>query len=360
RSQVLPPHTKRPLTARSRDRQLAALDRIGCPGAENVGRRGRMNWLGRLFHGERMDEQLDKELRFHLDQQIAELVAAGLSPDEARRQANLAFGGTAQVQEMCREARGTRWLEDLLQDFRYSCRLLWKRPGFATAAVLTLALGIGASTAIFSAVNPVLFKSLPYPDAGRLMMISERMPSDGRRLPSFGAYRGLSEGSRSFAALAVMKTWQPAITGSSEPERLQGQSVSADYLRILGVPPILGQDFSAADDRLNGPKNAILSYGLWQRRFAADSAIIGRQVTLDDDKYTVIGVMPRGFVNALDPAVELWTLLQYDLSQGRAWGHHLRMIGRLQPGVGREQAWHEFDGVLSSVAQKYAAGFATA
>src|SRR5262249_11122894 len=123
RSQVLPPHTKRPLTARSRDRQLAALDRIGCPGAENVGRRRQMNWLGRLFHGERMDEQLDKELRFHLDQQIAELVAAGLSPDEARRQANLAFGGTAQVQEMCREARGTRWLEDLLQDFRYSCRL---------------------------------------------------------------------------------------------------------------------------------------------------------------------------------------------------------------------------------------------
>src|SRR5437764_12844325 len=130
-----------------------------------------MTWWQRLWRRTKMEEQLEKELRFHLDQQASELIARGHSPNEARRQARLALGGPEQVKENCRDARGTRWLEDLLQDFRYALRSLRKKPGFAIVSVLTLALGVGASTAIFSTVNPILFESLPYPHAGRIVML---------------------------------------------------------------------------------------------------------------------------------------------------------------------------------------------
>jgi putative ABC transport system permease protein len=319
-----------------------------------------MNWWNRLWRGKQMDVQLDKELRFHVEQQISELVARGVPLDEARRQANLEFGGPTQVAEECRDARGTRWLQDFAQDLRYGFRTLRNKPGFSFAAIATLALGIGASTAIFSAVNPVLFKPLPYPGASKIMTIWERVAEDSGRLPSFGTYHGVAERTHSFSSIAVMKTWQPTMTTTGEPERLQGQSVSADYFRVLGVAPFLGQDFNAADDRPHGTLVAILSYGLWQRRFAGDRSIIGSQITLDEDRFTVVGVMPQSFTNSLDPAAELWTLLQYDISQGRAWGHHLRMVGRLQAGVNRDQARHELDAALQSVGQIYSTGFATA
>ena len=318
-----------------------------------------MNWWSRLLHGRRMDEELNKELRFHLDQQIADLIARGVAPDEARRQAQLAFGGSTQVAEDCREARGTRWLLDMVQDLRFGLRSLLNKPGFAIAGVATLALGIGSSTAIFSAVNPVLFKPLPYPDSGRIMMIAETKDSNRGYLPCFGTYRGLADRTQAFAALAVMKTWQPTMTTTGEPELLQGQSVSADYFRVLGIAPFIGQNFNPSDDHMHGPQVTVLSYGFWQRRFGGDRTIVGQQITLDEDKYTVIGVMPRSFTNALDPSAELWTLLQYDISQGRAWGHHLRMVGRLQPGISRDQSQHELRATLKTVAQVYAPGFAT-
>ena len=180
-------------------------------------------------------------------------------------------------------------------------RRLRSNPGFAAVSVLTLALGIGASTAIFSAVNPILFEPLPYPHAGRIMMIWD-LGVDGSRLDvTFGTYRELAERSRSFDAIAVMKPWQPTMTGRAEPERLDGQRVSASYFRALGVSPVLGRDFQASDDRLNGPNVVILSDALWRRRFGGDRTIVGRQITLDDNSYTVIGVMPSAFENVLAP-----------------------------------------------------------
>jgi hypothetical protein len=137
-----------------------------------------------------------------------------------------------------------------------------------------------------------------------------------------------------------MKAWQPTLTGRAEPERLDGQSVSASYFRVLGAPPAIGRGFDASDDRPNGSRVAILSDGLWRRRFGGDATIIGRQITLDDASYTVVGVMPSAFENVLSPSAEVWTLLQYDPSlplQGSEWGHHLRMVGRLRPGVGMDQ-----------------------
>lgn len=240
-----------------------------------------------------------------------------------------------------------------LQDIRYGIRMLLKKPGFTSIAVVTLALGIGASTAIFSAVNPILFEPLPYPNASRLMMIWETR-IDGGQSPgnAFGTYRALVEQNRSFDEIAAMKLWQPTMTSAAEPERLEGQRVSASYFHVLGVAPTLGRDFQPSDDQLNGPRVAILSAGLWRRRFNSDSNIIGRQVRLDDDSYTVIGVMPNAFENVLAPAAELWAPLQYDMSQGRAWGHHLRIMGRLWPGVTRDQAKSEIDVISHALVQE--------
>jgi predicted permease len=230
--------------------------------------------------------------------------------------------------------------------------MLAKKPGFTLIAVLTLALGVGTSTAIFSAVNPVLFEPLPYPRADRLAVISE-VNADGSRNPgTFGMYRGLAERNHSFEALAVLRRWQPTMTGTGEPERFDGQRVSASYFRVLGVAPALGRDFHAGDDQLRGPDVVVISDGLWRRRFGGDPSIVGRQVALDDRPYTVVGVMPGGFENVLAPAAELWAPLQYDLSLATAWGHHLRTVGRLRPGVSLDQATQEIDAIGQAVLEE--------
>ncbi len=296
-----------------------------------------------LTHRSIADQDVADEVQHYLDQATAAHVARGLSRDEALRAARLELGSVTSVKE---QVRGYGWenlVETLLADLRYAARRLRAAPGFTAVTVLTLALGIGATTAIFSAVNPILFQPLPYPQAGRIVMIWD-IGSDGSRVEgTFGTYRELVTRSRSFDAIALMKSWQPAMQGAAEPERLDGQRVSASYFRVLGVPPALGQDFQGSDDRLGSPNVVILSDALWRRRFGRDRAIIGHPITLDGDSYIVVGVMPRGFENVLAPSAELWTPLQYDMSQGRAWGHHLRTVGRLRPGVGTDQAGRELD-----------------
>ena len=160
---------------------------------------------------------------------------------------------------------------------------------------------------------------------------------------TFGTYRELLERSRSFDSMAVMRVWQPTLSGQAQPERFDGQRVSASYFRTLGVSPAIGTDFQESDDRPNGPTVVIISDRLWRQRFNEDAAILGQKVTLDSRLYTVIGVMPRAFENVLAPAAELWTLLQYDpslLPDSREWGHHLRMVGRLRSGADpRRPGW---------------------
>jgi len=242
-----------------------------------------------------------------------------------------------------------RWEDEMFQDLRYGCRMLLKRPGFTLTAIFTLSLGVGASTAIFSAVNPILFESLPYQEARQMMMIWDHGPDGTRQEVTFGTYREIAQRSRSFESVTVMKSWQPTITGQSEPERLEGQRVSASYFHVLRVGPTLGRSFDDRDDRPNGSKVAILSDTLWRRRFGADPGILGRLISLDDDTYTVVGVMPNSFENVLAPSADLWTLLQYDPSlptfESREWGHHLRMIGRLRSGIGRDEASREIDAI---------------
>src|SRR5215213_1612615 len=230
--------------------------------------------LAGLAGRDERDRELAEELETHLQMQTEENLRAGMSPQEARRRALVKLGGAAQAREECRRRRGLPVLEDLWHDLRYSMRTLRNQPGFTLVAVLTLALGIGASTTIFSAVNPILFEPLPYPQAGRLVMVVETF-DDGSRIPgTFGMYRGLAERSRSFDALTVYKTWQPSMSGSDHPERFEGQRVSAEYFRVLGIGPALGRDFQADDDRTGGPGVVIISDALWRRRFGGDPTIV--------------------------------------------------------------------------------------
>jgi len=239
-------------------------------------------------------------------------------------------------------------MSGLVQDVRYALRQLRKTPGFACTAIVILALGIGGTTAIFSTINPILFEPLPYPEARRIVMIWYA-GEDGPRIPqTFHTYRELAERSRSLEAIAVLKPWQPALTGADHPERFDGQRVSANYFHALGVAPALGRDFEPSDDVYNGPKVVMLGNRLWQRTFAGDRSIIGSQVRLDDDNYTVIGVMPRMFDNVLAASAEVWAPLQYDPGniasrQTREWGHHLRVVARLRAGVNISKARSDLD-----------------
>jgi putative ABC transport system permease protein len=228
-------------------------------------------------------------------------------------------------------------MNSLIQDLGYAVRTLRKSLGFTVVAVFTLALGIGASTAIFSAVNPILFEPLPYPHAGRLMMVWDIFQGE-RSDVTFHTYREIEARSYSLDSLAAYETWQPTMTSSAEPERFDGQSVSWRFFRVLSVAPALGRDFTEADNALHGPKVAVVSDTLWRRRFAADRAIVGREITLDGDLYTIIGVMPRSFEDVLAPSTEIWSAMQYDPAhiadfQTTEWGHHLRLLGRLRPGA---------------------------
>ena len=330
---------------------------------ETLSRLLRRLWL--LLGRQEFNDDLAEEMSFHRAQVEKQLQSEGMTSEAARLAAARRFGNEMRLKERSQEAVEFHF-ETVLQDLRCGIRQLRKNPGFATTAILILGLGIGATTAIFSALNPILFKSLPYPHPERLVTIFERKDG-GSRLPSFGTFSALSEQNRSFEAMAVMKPWRPAMVGIGEPEFFEGQRVSVSYFSSLGVLPALGRDFQIADDQIHGPNVLILSDRLWHRRFAADPDIIGRAITLETSRdfdatssYTVIGVMPAGFENVLASSAELWAPLQYDSSlppDGKEWGHHLNMIARLKPGVSKQQASSELDELLPPFARVHAKGF---
>jgi len=316
--------------------------------------------IANLFSRSRVEREIDDELHAHIEMRMEDNLAAGMSPEDARRDALLRFGNPAVMKERAAGADAALGLDSIWADVRFALRQLGRSPGFAWTSILILALGIGACTAIFSAVKPILIDPLPYPRAKKIMMIWEMRGAGGPMDVTFGTFHGVAERSRSFATIAVMKPWQPTMVATDSPERFEGQRVSADYFRTLGISALLGRDFDASDDRFQGPNLVILSDGLWRRRFAGDRSIVGQQVRLDDNLYTVVGVMPRSFENVLAPSAELWAPLQYDPSlpaDGREWGHHLRMVGRLREGVSREQAGSELDVILHTLAQINAKGY---
>jgi putative ABC transport system permease protein len=289
------------------------------------------------------DRDADEEIRHFLDESAAELESRGVGAADARRAARAAWGHPIAVRE---QVRGSGWehiVATAAADVRHGIRRLRRTPGFTLVAVSTLALGIGASTAIFSAINPILLASLPYPGAARVAAVLENGRAD---LGTFGMYRTIVTRTRAFESVAVVRRWRPAMTGVDAPERLEGQRVTASYFDVLGVAPAIGRGFTAEDDRFQGQKVVVLGDAVWRRRFAGDPSIVGRTIRLDDSPYLVIGVMPAGFENVVAPAAQVWTALQYDPalpSNGREWGHHLATVARLANGVSIDAASRETD-----------------
>jgi putative ABC transport system permease protein len=320
-----------------------------------------MSWRRRLWFRKKMEEELEKELRFHLDQHTADLIAQGFDPDEARRRARLALGGPEQVKERCRDARGIRWMEDLLQDLRYGARMLLKNPGFTLIAVITLALGIGANTAIFSVVNAVLLRPLPYPEPEQLVRLLAMDMTRGAR--DIGAsmpdYREWRKRNQSFAWLAAYATNNYNISGNEEPERAVGAIVDTDFFTALGVNPAQGRGFTGDEGVYGNHRVAVLSDALWRRRFGDGARLDGQTIRLNGESFAVIGVAPRGFRFPSND-VGLWTplaLLDNDNfnTRGNYW---LSVIGRLKQGVTLAQAQNDLVNIHHQFEQeKIASGF---
>ena len=305
-----------------------------------------MNWWQRLWRRKKMEEQLEKELRFHLEQHANDLIAKGCSPGEARRQARLALGGTEQVKEKCRDARGTRWLEDLLQDFRYAIRTLRSQPGFAAVALLTLALGVGATTVMFTVINGVLLKPLPYPDAGKLVAVNGH--SDGWNAEIFGeqnvAYLDFLDCARQSRSLTMAAALFNGATVSEpgDPEYVDLREISSGLFSVLRVPMAQGRSFLPEEDRPGAMPVAILGNNFWQRHFADRQDVLGSSVAVDGKRYTVVGIAPAGF-KLFGEEPEIYTPVGQDTAK-YVWNraaHPMHVVARLQPGTTLSQAQSE-------------------
>jgi putative ABC transport system permease protein len=246
-------------------------------------------------------------------------------------------------------------METLFQDVRYGARMLIKNPGFTLVAVITLALGIGANTAIFSVVNTVLLRPLPYNEPDRLMAVrSYQVPKHPDAPVSPGDFFDWRQQSRLFEGLAAYRTRSVTLLTGSEPERLPAAQITASLITMLGVNPLYGRDFMAEEDQPNSGRVAIISYGLWQRRFAGDAKVVGQPVTLNANPYTIVGVMPPGF-KFPQPDIDIWTpmILDDDERQSHT-SHSIYVLGRLQPGVTVTEAQSEMDAIAAHLREQYA------
>ena len=253
--------------------------------------------LRSLFRRNTVEAELDDELRFHFEQQVEKCIRSGMTREEARRQARLSVGGIDQVKEECREERGVQHMENLLQDLRYGWRMLVKKPAFTIVAVLTLALGVGANTAIFSIVNAVLLRSLPYRDPDRLVRIFFNEPGVGLRDVRFSKPEldDLQTRAGVFEDVTPIFEGSENLTGAGQPERLEGVNGSFSYFSMLGVIPQIGRLFGPQDFAPGFAPEAVISDGLWRRAYGADPNVLGRTIRIDNDPLTIIGVLPRGF-----------------------------------------------------------------
>lgn len=285
--------------------------------------------------------EIDEELQFHVDMRAAANVGSGMPSENASQTARKQFGNFQSIREQCRDIRGASFGETTLRDVRFGFRMLMKSPGFTAVAVLTLALGIGASTAIFSFVNAILLRPLPYPDSERLVMVWENNLRNGWTMssvapPMLGEWRRQNTVFEGLAAGVWGANF--TLTGRGEPQSIRGSTFSANIFSILRVRPVLGRDFLPQEEEFGNHHVVLLSHGFWQRQFGGDPQIIGQRLTLNAETYTIIGVMPPG-TDFPNPGIELWTPLaftQQRLAERNA--HNYIVYGRLKPGVTLEQA----------------------
>ena len=309
-------------------------------------------WFRRIFRKQETERQLDSELSFHLEQRIAERVAAGEAPQEARRQAQIEFGGMESIKQECRESHRIHLLETLLQDLRYGVRQLLHSPGFTVVAVFTLAIGIGATAAIFSFVNAVLLKPLPYPHPERIVSVWEKAPQFDTNFISTLNFLDWRQQSRCFQFFSAIARDTVTLTGSGTPEELNVSRVSASYFRVLGVNAAMGRTFAPGEDHVGNDLEVVLSNRVWRSRFGGDPQLIGRKVTLDAKDYTVVGVLPAGSEFDRSWAV-MWLPLAFTPANMTRNFHWLSAVARLAPGVTLKQARDQMDTIGASIASLY-------
>ena len=297
-----------------------------------------------LIHRNEAENELDEELQFHLERDIEQNVRSGMTPQDARYAALKSFGGVDQSKEECRDARGVRLFENILRDVSYSLRVLLKSYAFTLVVVLTLALGIGANTAIFSFANGILLRPLPYPQSDRLAVVEETSLKRGINAMSvsFPNFLDWREQNKTFEGIATYYgTSRFSLTGAGEPLEIRGTRISQGLLEVLRVSPQLGRTFIASEDRPDEDAVVILGHDLWQRNFAGDPNIIGQKITISNRPRTVVGVMPRGF--RFPEISELWVPLALTTKMFTRTDHGLSAIARLRDGLSFSEAQAEMD-----------------
>jgi putative ABC transport system permease protein len=305
-----------------------------------------------LFRKKQMEQEMDEELRGYLDATVKDKVRSGLSQEEALRAARVEMGSIDAVKEEIRSAGWESTLETIWQDLRFGLRVLRRNRGFTAVAVLTLALGIGGTAVVFSLLDAVLLRPLPYPQAERLFRL---FPLEGKRRrgveqASYADFRDWQRQTHTFESLAAYDGESLNLTGTGEPERLEGSAITPGFFATLGVSPVLGHEFRIDDVE----SVAMLSYALWQRRFGGDPGVVGKSIHLEGRAYTVVGVLPPQVRFRSHP----WATPVSDIfvpvvpAPARNW-HSVRVLGRLAPGVSKEQALAEMDGIAARVARAY-------
>jgi predicted permease len=312
--------------------------------------------LGAFFRRGKLEDRLRDELQFHIDLLTDKNIRLGMAPDEARRQARIAVGGFEQARETVRDARGFGFLEDIGRDFRYGLRQLRRSPGFAVVSMLTLALGIGANTAIFSVMKGVILSSLPYPEPERLVRISA---TDARRgfsnmNVSYPDFVDWTRTNHSLESAALFEGTLVNLTGSGEPEGLPGVRASSSLFTVLQRSPAHGRTFAPDEDKPGAERVVIISHGLWQRRFAGDPHILGTTISLDGAPHTVIGIMPADFFFP-DPRNDIWLPQRIDPAKAERGSRGYSAAARLKKGVSLELARADLAGIVLGLARRYPA-----
>src|SRR6201996_3898696 len=320
--------------------------------------------LRALFRRSAEETELNEELRFHFERQVEKYKLSGMGEEEARRRARLLFGGHEQVKEDCREARGTSFVEDARQDMRYAVRQLRANPTFAVVIVLTLALSIGANSAIFSVINGVLIKPLPYPQPDKLV----RIFLSSAEYPKFPLnpfdFRDFRARNKSFDGMAAYMRGDMQLSGAGEPVRLHGFAITSGYFRVLGLEPQLGREFDEKAETQGNNFQVILSDRLWRTRFAAAPDILGRKITLDSQPFTVIGVMPAAAehpgnsYHALPygEAIDVWSPFTFGSDPSQRASHFMDGIARLKNNVTLAQANAEMNALMAQLAHEHGDG----
>jgi putative ABC transport system permease protein len=322
-----------------------------------------------LWRSETIHQEITDELQFHIDMRVEENIRRGTSPDEARRDAERSFGNLTRIKEQGYDVRGGRWLETVWQDLRYGARMLLKNPGFALIAVITLALGIGANTAIFSVVNGVLLRALPYYEPERLVMVWADRPILQAQVgvedfpvavADFIDWRNQNQ---VFEQMAAMQPPRISLTGGGEPESVVGLRASASLFPLLGARFAVGRAFLLEEDRAGADRVVVISHGLWQRRYGADPKLIGQKITLNDEAYTVVGVTAPDFqfprrdeypYGIVKTKVDLYLPIAFTPEQmNNRRNNALVVIARLKPGVSLGQASAEMNAIARRLTEQY-------